>query len=250
MIRFHPPVLSLCFLMLFTLRLCSASETRPSSSNPRFMVKHLPGQGFEIGDKSQPASKIVHVDFPIGDWELIPKGHLLAYSVTDHEPSTCLLDLVTLVDLCSLGLSREPGEPRWSPGGDWLVWKSSDLSVLEISNAADLALVKGMELGTGELLIQGHPLGLIWQQKWLSETLLLVGTGAGEQICFGVLNLTNREFRLVTCVDTTESTVEEFGEANRDPVGWLEKKKLLTDGAKWETADPGTFPWKPTGRQK
>jgi hypothetical protein len=137
----------------------------------------------------------------------------------------------------------EPGEEPWSPSGRWLAWKSTDLTRLHFSDSEPAKLSKEGTLLVPKWSVRGDPLGLIWQEKWLSDDQLLVGTGSGEYVCYGIFDFNQHEFYSLACSATPAATLEELSRAIGDPEAWLDEKGLLADRARWRLVDPRNFPW-------
>ncbi len=133
------------------------------------------------------------------------------------------------------------GEP--SPSGSWVVSISKDLTQLFVVEKYAREAAIDTDTPPDGIVLQGHPLGLIWQECWLSESRLLVGTGLGELVCFGVLDASEGIFYSLACCGTPQCSLRELREARRDARSWLDAKGLLADPQQWNAARPDSFPW-------
>lgn len=216
--------------------------------NSRFSVVLRPNGVFEIEDRKY-SSKWSVLAGSIGEWLLHPSGRWIAYEVISSElKSNCLLDLGTRFRSCGAALEREPGEGPWSPSGDLLVWKSPDGTQLHLGESNSVTLASEQSLPVSSRAIQGEPLGLIWQQKWLSDSQLLVGTGSGESACFGVVDYKANAFFYLDCCRTPDCSIEELRMASQDPEAWLNRRGLLEGQRLWKLADSMKYPWEGVSR--
>ena len=215
----------------------AVSEVSESQENQLYSVSSEGQSGFKVKDLRQS----INWDFAVpnlkNSWRLIPAGKLLSYEISSGAVHHwCLLDLSTRSKVCGASFSREENETPWSPSGKWVAWKSADLTVAHFALAESFSLEEA-SMPKADFSVQGHPLGLIWQQEWLSESEILLGTGVGESMCFGVADLDRRRFYSLTCLDSSH---EDWG---REAEVWLEKSAILRNRAIWRVVDEKRYPW-------
>jgi hypothetical protein len=220
-----------------------AAESSEFQENSRFAVSAMPCGSFQVKDRAAENIWDTPVLNPADRWKLIPEGHWLSFEKASPAARTpCLLDLKAQTFSCDRGFALEPGEGAWSPSGRWLAWKSPDSTTLHFSDSESAELTKEGTLPVPKWSITGDPLGLIWQQKWLSDDQLLVGTGSGEDACYGIFDFSLRQFYSLACLATPTATLEELSRAIGNPEAWLAEKGLLVDRGRWDLVDPLKFP--------
>lgn len=217
---------------------------KESQKSSRFAVAIDANGDFEIEDLHLGEKTAVERKAGRGSGQWMHNRHWLEYQEgPEGSRTTCLFDLENRVRYCDSFLNREPGEAPWSPGGTYLVWRSRDQTKLHVARAEEVNLVAGEGMPPAALTIQGDPVGLIWQQRWLTEDRLLIGTGSGESVCFGALDLAVEAFYFLECCGTPLCSNEEFREARSESETWLSKRGFLDNTRQWKVADPGKFPW-------
>lgn len=236
-------------MRLLTLLLCAALIGHPAASlaageGPKpvdYEVRLGENGQFDVRVNPGRESWTLALGQPPRSWQVSPLGHFLAFE--NSAGTDCLVDLATRKQSCSPNLELEPDEPRWSPAGTWLVWKSRDLTEIYLARMDTAFIVEQGSLTEPEISVPGHPLGLIWQESWLDEDLLLLGTGLGELFCYAALQPTSAKLFPLFCCPSPSITEEKCQEITKDPVEWLEASGLLSERGKWTPSTSTGFPW-------
>lgn len=105
--------------------------------------------------------------------------------------------------LYGMGNDLDALERRWSPSGKY-TYSSSDDSFIIIPT---VKLINYLETKSGDDIIQikGHPLGLIFQQRWIGNQLLYA-SGIGESACWGIVNPETKRNYFITCCGFVRNT--------------------------------------------